>query len=201
MHLRMTGNTGRTRARGFGVPFVVTGLAFRLRVSPGQAQARMILPYIGDLTPVGLVVTRGALGTSEPSFVRVLVTGHALGLQPEKRGVAPPVRALVTILAPRRRVTALERPPRLAMIEARLHATRPTDELCIPAEMLDVTLPTLLPAVLATVQTSLLSNSRCEVIVARETSAGVEPLTGGMAFAAFRVALEIGMRTAELAGG
>jgi len=53
------------------------------------------------------------------------------------------------------------------MIEARLHATRPTDELCVPTEMLDVTLPALLPAILATVQTRLLSDSRCEVIVAR----------------------------------
>ena len=110
VHLRMTRHTFRARTRSRNVAFIVTGLALRLGVTRGKAQHRMILPDVVDLAPIGFVVTRDAFGSCKRSLVRILMTGYAVGLQPEIRGVAAPVLAVVTVGASCRPVSALERP-------------------------------------------------------------------------------------------
>jgi hypothetical protein len=95
-------------------------------------------------------------------------------------------------------MSALERPTRLPVIEARLHAARPPDELSAPSEMLDVTSTALLPAILAPVEARLLPYPNTQVVVARKTGVGVEPLTRRVALAAIRITLELGVRATEL---
>jgi hypothetical protein len=56
VHLRVARHAIRACAGRFDVAFVVTGLALRLRVAPGEAQDGMILLDVGDFDPVGLVV-------------------------------------------------------------------------------------------------------------------------------------------------
>jgi hypothetical protein len=166
MDLPMTGDAVGTRARGARIALIVAGLALRLGMARGEAQAWMIAPDVGDLSPVGLVVTRGALGAGKPAFVGILVAGHTVGLQPEKRRVAATVAAIMAVLASNRCVRSFERPARLAMIEPRLSAARPPHELRVPSEMLDVTFSTVLSAVLASVKTRLLPDSHRKVVVA-----------------------------------
>ncbi len=199
VHLCVAGDALRARARRVGVAFVVTGLALRLGMTPGQAQTGMIAPGVRDLAPVGFVVARGAFGVGEPAFVGILVAGHAVGLQTEKRRMTAPVLAIMAIIAFHRRVSALERPTRLAMVEALARATWPPNQLGVSSEMLDVALATVLPSILATVQACLLPYPSAQVIVAAETGVGIEPLTGRMALVAFRISLEVRVGVGQLA--
>ena len=80
VHRRMAGNALRARAWRCHVALVVTGHALGLGVAPGQAQARMIFPDIGYSAPIGLIVTRDALGPCERALMRILMAGSALGL-------------------------------------------------------------------------------------------------------------------------
>ena len=159
----------------------------------------MAAPGVRDLAPVGFIVARGAFGVGEPAFVGILVAGYAVRLQAEKRRMAAPVLAIVTVIAFHRRVSALERPTRLAMVETLARATWPPNQPCVSSEVLYVTLAAVLPSILATVQARLLSYPSTQVIVAAKTGIGIEPLTRGMALVAFRISLEVGMRAAQLA--
>ena len=165
VHLRMTGHALRPRAGSCNVSFVVTGLALRLGVTARKAQARMIRPDVGDLAPIGFIVTGSAFLPSEGALVGVLVTGHAIGLQPEIRRVTAPVPNVMTVLTSGRRMRTLERPARLAMIETIPRAARPADESRIPSEMLDVASAAVLTAVFTPVQTRLLPNLGTQVVV------------------------------------
>lgn len=107
VHLRMTGNAVRAHAWRRDVPFIVTGLALRLGVARREAQARMIGPDIGHLRPVTLVVAGSALGPSELAFVRIFVTGNAVGLQSKEARGAAPIAAVVAVTADRRSVRPL----------------------------------------------------------------------------------------------
>jgi len=201
MDLAMAGDTVGTRARRARIALVVTGLALRLGMARGEAKAWMVAPDVGDLRPVGFIVARGAFGAGEPAFVGILVAGHTVGLQPEKRRVTATVAAIVAVLASNRCVRSFERPARLAMIETRLSAARPPHELRFPSEMLDMALRAVLATILASVKTRLLPDSHRKVVVARETSVGVDPLTRGMTLAAFRITLELGVGARELPRG
>ena len=161
----------------------------------------MIPPDVGDLAPVGFVVTRDAFGPGKRALVGILVAGNALGLQPEKGGVTAAVAAVVTILATNRRMSAPEGPTRLAMIETLRSAARPANELCVSSEMLDVTSTALLPAILASVETRLLSYPASQVIMASKASVGIESPPSRVALAAIRVAIDVGVVTAELSRG
>ena len=138
MHLRMTGNAVRAHAWRRDVAFIVTSLAFRLGVARREAQARMIGPDVGHLSPVALVVAGGALGPSKLSFVRIFVAGDAVGLQSEEARGTTPVAAVVAVPAGHRSVSPLERPTRLAVIESLLSPTGPAHELGVSSEMLDM---------------------------------------------------------------
>ncbi len=141
VHSSVAGNAVRADTGGFHISLVVAVLALRLRVTPREAQARMVLPYVGDFAPVGFVVAGDAFRSTKRAMVGILVTRHALGLQSEKRGVSAPVATVVTILASSRRMGTLERPTRLAMIEPVACTARPPDEPRTPSAMLDVTRP------------------------------------------------------------
>jgi hypothetical protein len=164
--LCMAGHAARAHARGARVSSVVTGFAFRLGVSGCKTEAWVIAPDVGHLGPVGFVVARCALGPPEPAFVRILVTRHAIGLQSEERRVTTPIGAVVTVLASNRRVRPPERPTGETMIEARLRAARPPDELCSSSEMLDMTSPALLSPILVTVEPRSLPDPNGQVVVA-----------------------------------
>lgn len=165
VHLRVTGNAFRSSAGRGRVSLIVTSLALRLGVTSCEAQTGMIPPDVGDLTPVGFVVTGRAIGSLEPPFVRILVAGHTVGPQTEKRGVSAPVATIVTVFTSNRCVSALERPPRQSMVEAGWATARPPDELGVSSQMLDVTLATRLVTILTPVQARLLPNASTQVFV------------------------------------
>ena len=99
VHLRVTGHALRAHARSRNVALVVTGLALRLGMARCEAQTRMVSPDIGDFAPIGLVVARSAFLPCKGSLMGIFMTGHAFGLQPEKRSVTPPVANVMTVLA------------------------------------------------------------------------------------------------------
>jgi hypothetical protein len=200
VYLRMASHALRSRARSRNVALVVTGLALRLGVTPGEAQHRMILPDVGDLAPIGFVVTGDALRPFKRSLVGILVTGHTLGLQAEKRSVAAAVLAVVTVRASGRPVSAFERPTRLSMIEALGRAARPSNEPRTPSEMFDVTAAALLPPILPSVQARLLPDLRAQVLVAPKAGVRVDPFSRGVTFAAIRIPIDVGVATSELPG-
>jgi hypothetical protein len=129
----------------------------------------------------------------------IFMTGHAFGLQPEKRSVTPPVANVMTVLASNRCVSALERPTRLAMIETLPRAARPPHEPRVPSEMLDVTSAAVLAAILAPVQPRLLPYLGAQVVVAPKASVRIDPFARRVAFAAIRIAIDVGVATRELA--
>jgi len=112
VNLRMAGYARRARAWGRGVAFVVTGLALRFRMPAGEAETRMVAPDVGDLAPVGFVVARRAFSPRKSALVGILVAGHTVGLQPEKRRLTATVAAIVTVLTSNRGMSPLERPAR-----------------------------------------------------------------------------------------
>jgi hypothetical protein len=162
----VTGHTVSTCPWRTGITLVVTGFTLGLRVAGREAQTRVISTDVGDFGPVGLVMTKGALFSAKPAFVGVLVTRHAIGLQTEKCGVATTVGSIVTVFAADRGVGPLKRPAGQPMIKARLRSARPTDELGISSQMLDMTPSALLPSVLVTVKPGALTNAHRQVIVA-----------------------------------
>lgn len=201
MHLRMTCDTVRAHAWRRDVAFIVTGLALRLGVARREAQARMIGPDVGDLSPVALVVAGGALGTGELSFVRIFVARDAVGLQSEERWGATSIAAVVAVLAYDRTVGALERPTRFAMVEPLFLPSGPAHELGVPSEVLDMTSAAGLLAILPScVQAQTAPDSDAEVVVTGQTGAGIEPFAARVAFAAIRVAIDLGMGTGQLSG-
>ena len=111
------------------------------------------------------------------------------------------VATVVTVLASNRRMSAPEGPTRLAMIETLRSAARPANELCVSSEMLDVTSTALLPAILASVETRLLSYPASQVIMAPKAGVCIEPLACRVALAAGCVANEVSVVTAELSRG
>ena len=187
VYLRMAGDALRADAGRLHVSVVVAGLALRLGVTPCETQARMVLPDVGDFGPVGFVVAGDAFRSTKRAVVGILVTRHALGLQPEKRSVAPPIPNVVTVLTLDRTVSALERPTRLTVIKPVRCAAGPTNELRSPSEVLDVTVTTLLPTILAPVQPGLFLYLRTQVVVTREASISVEPSSGRVTLAAVGV--------------
>ena len=201
VHLRMTGNAFRARTGSRDVALVVTGLALGLRVARSEAQAGMISPDVCDLAPVGFVVARRAFLPGKGPLVRIFVTGHTLGLQPEKRGVAAPVLTIVTVLASSRRMSTPERPPRLAVVETLLGAARPPDQSRVPSKVLDVASAAVPAAILSPVQTRLLPYLGAQVIVAPKASIRVDSFARRVTFAAVRIAIDLGMATGELPRG
>jgi hypothetical protein len=200
VHLRVTGHALRARTGSHDVALVVTCFALGLRVARCEAQARMISPDIGDLAPVGFVVARSAFLSGKGPLVRILVTVHTLGLQAEKRGVTAPVLTIVTVLASSRRMSPLERPTRLTVVETLFGAARPPDESRVPSEMLDVASATVLAAILAPVQTCLLPYLGAQVIVAPKASVRIDPFARRVTFAAVRIAIDVGVGTSEFSG-
>jgi hypothetical protein len=201
VHLRMTGDALGSGARSDDVASVVTVLALRLAVPCREAQSRMIPSDVGDLSPVGFVVTGSALFPGKGSLVRVFVTGDAVRLEAKIGRRAATIATIVAVVAARRRVSASERPTRSPMIETLSGTAWPPDDLRAPPKVLDVTAPALLPAILASVQALLLTYPNCQIIVAPEAGFGVDPLAGRVAFAAVRIAFEVGMGAAELSRG
>jgi len=196
VHLRMTGNAVRAHAGRLDVAFIVAGLALRLRVTGGQTQPGMIGPDVVDPSPVGFVVTRTALGSGEGAVVRVLVAGHAVGLQSEKGRSSTAVLLVVTVLAAHRLVSALEWPARLAMVESLLSPSGPTHELGVSPEMLDMASAAgLLPILPRRVQALPTANPRAEVLVAAKTGFGIEAFARRVTFAAVRIAIDLGVGT------
>jgi hypothetical protein len=161
----------------------------------------MVLPDVGDLAPIGFVVTGDAFRSLERAVVGILVTGHTLGLQAEERSVPAAVLAVVTVLASNRPVSAFERPTGLAMVEAVPPAAGPANEPRVPPEMLDVTSTAVLTAILAPVKTRLPPDLNPQVVVAAEASIRVDPLSRRVAFAAVRIAIDVGVGAGELSGG
>ena len=198
VHLRMTGNALRAHARGRDVALVVAGLALGLAVTRSEAQDRMILPDVVDLAPIGFVVTGDTFATCKRALVRILVTGHAVGLQPEIRGVTATVLPVMTVPALNRPMGAFERPARLAMIEALRPAARPADEPRIPSKMLDVTATAVLPAILASMKACLLSYLDAQVVVAAKAGIRIDPLACRVTFAAVCIAIDVGMGVGQL---
>jgi hypothetical protein len=201
VHLRVAGHALRSRAGSRNVALVVTGLALRLGVACCEAQTRMISPDVGDFAPIGFVVARSAFLSGKGPLVRILVTGHTLGLQAEKRGVTAPVLTIVTVLTANRCMSTSERPTRLTMVEALFSAARPPDESRVPSEMLDVASAAVLAAILAPVQSCLLPYLGAQVIVAPKASIRVDPFARRVTFAAVRIAIDLGMATSELPRG
>jgi hypothetical protein len=199
VNLRMACDTIRAHGRGLCIALVVTGRALRLCMTASEAQAGMIASDIRDLAPVGFVVARSACSLGKPASMRVFVTGCAIGLQAEKRRMTAPVLAIVAIATSNRCVSPLERPTRLAMVEALRSAPRPSDELGIPSQVFDVALAAILASIFATMQTCTFSYPSTQVVVATKTGVGIEALAGGMTFVAFRVAFQVGVGVAQLA--
>ncbi len=200
VYLRMTGDALRADAGRFHVSVVVAGLALRLGVTPCETQARMVLPDVGDFGPVGLAVAGDAFRSIKRAVVGILVARHALGLQSEKRSVAAPIPNVVAVLTLNRTVSALERPTRLTVIKPVRRAAGPTNELRSPSEVLDVTVTTLLPAILAPMQPGLFIYLRTQVVMTREASISVEPSSGRVTLATVRVAIDVRVVARELSG-
>ena len=198
---RMTGDTLGACARRTGVALVVTSLALRLGVAGPQAQPGVIAPDVRDLGPVGLVVARSALRSTEPTFVGIFVAGHTVGPEPEKGRVSATIAPVVTLFALHGRMSALKRPAREPMIKARLAPARPANEPRVPSQMLDVAPSALLPSILGAVEPGALTDASRQVVMATETRIGIDSLARRVALAAVRVALELGVRAAELSRG
>ncbi|KPK15522.1 MAG: hypothetical protein AMJ62_08925 [Myxococcales bacterium SG8_38] len=199
VHLRMAGYAFRSGAGGDGIPLIVARLAFRSGVTSSEAQTGVILASIGDLAPVGFVVTRRAFRAGKAALMRVLVAGHAVGVEPEKRLMAAAILPIVALLAPYRGMGAFERPAGQTVIEPGLPAARPAHEQSVSSEMLDVAATAWLVSILAAMKTGALADAGGEVVVARKTRVGVDSPSRGVALAAVCIPLEIGMVTAELA--
>jgi hypothetical protein len=84
------------------------------------------------------------------------------------------------------------------MVEALPRAARPPDQSRVPSEMLDVTSTAVLAAILAPVQAFLLPYLRAQVIVAAKTSVRIDSLSCRVAFAAVRIAIDVGVGTRQL---
>jgi hypothetical protein len=123
----------------------------------------------------------------------ILVARDAIRLQAEERRTATTIASVVALFAADRGVGALEGPARKTMIEPRLRPTRPANEPRISSQVLDVAPPTVLPAILDTMQPGALADAHRQIIVAAETSIGIDPLTRRVAFATVGVALELGV--------
>lgn len=197
----MTGDTLCACARRTGVALVMTSLALRLGVAGRETQPGVIAPDVRDLGPVGLVVAGSALRSAEPALVGIFVAGHTIGLEPEKGRVSATIAPVVTLFALHGRMSALKRPAREPVIKARLAPARPANEPRVPSQMLDVAPSALLPSILGAVEPGTLTDARRQVVMAAETSVGIDPLPRRVTLAAVRVALELGVRAAELSGG
>jgi hypothetical protein len=104
----MTSHALGTGTRSDDIALVVTGLALGLGVSRGEAQPWVVLPDVGDLAPVGLVVTRRAPGVLKAALVRIFVARCAIGSESEIRRVSATIADVVTVLATDRCVRAFE---------------------------------------------------------------------------------------------
>lgn len=160
VHLCMAGDTRGPGGGRLGVACVVARFALGLRMSSGETQPRMIAANVGDLAPIGFVVTRGAFCIPEPALVWVLMTRRALGLEPEKGWIAAPVSTIVAVFASDGGMGAVKRPSRLPVIETGGASPRPTDELCVSSEMLDVASAAFLASILASVEPCLFPHLR-----------------------------------------
>lgn len=196
--LLVTRDTGRTGARGHYVSSIVACLALGLRMPARQAQAGVVASYVGNLAPIGLVVTRGALGTLEPAFVGILVTRYAVGLQSEERRITAPVAAIVAVLALNGSMRPFEHPAGQSMIESVRSSARPPDELGVRSQVLHMAFSAILSAILAPVKAGLLPDSTCKVVMAGKTGIGIEPFSRRVALAAVGVAFDVGMSAAQL---
>ena len=98
-------------------------------------------------------------------------------------------------------MSALERPTRLAMIEPLARTARPPHEPRVPSEMFDVTSAAVLAAILAPVQPRLLPYLGAQVIVAPKASLRIDPFARRVAFAAIRIAIDVGVAASEFSGG
>jgi hypothetical protein len=199
--LRVAGDALRSSAWGGRIPAIVTGLALRLGVTSCEAQLWMIHADVGDFRPIGFVVAGRAFGSCESPLVGILVAGDTAGLQTEKRGVSPPVATVVAVFALDRRMSAFERPTRQSMVEPRWTAARPANEPRVSSQMLDVTSTARLVAVLAPVQARLLSDASAQIFVTCKACICIDSLAGRVALTAVRIALEIGVVTAQLSRG
>ena len=106
----------------------------------------------------------------------------------------------MTVSTLNRAVCALERPARLAMVETIGGATGPTNELRAPSKVLDVTLTTLLPAIIAPVQPGSLLYLGTQVVMTREASIGVQPPAGRVTLTAVGIAIDLGMTAGQFSG-
>lgn len=87
------------------------------------------------------------------------------------------------------------------MVQILLAAPRPTHELGIAPDVLDMTATAgLLPVFSRGVQPLALANPKAQILVAAKAGVGVEALAGRMAFAAVRVAVDLRVGASELAG-
>ncbi len=200
VHVRVAGDTVRTRARWSDVALVVTSLALRPGMSSCEAQHRVIRPNVHDLAPVGFVVAGGALGALEPTLVRIGVAGGALGVEPQERTMAPAISTIVAVFTGDRGMGTFQPPARQSMVESFRFASRPSHELGVASEVLDVATAALLAPVLAPMKTGFLPNSNRQVVVASKTGVGIDPLPRQMTLAAVGIALEIGVIAAQLSG-
>ena len=86
------------------------------------------------------------------------------------------------------------------MVESLLSPSGPTHELGISPEMLDMASAAgLLPILPRRVQALPTANPRTEVLVAAKTGIGIEALARRVAFAAVRIAIDLGVGTGQLA--
>jgi hypothetical protein len=108
VNLCVTGHALGARAWSHDVALVMTSLALRFGVTRGEAQPGMVLPYVGDLAPVRLVVTRRAPSLVKAALVRIFVTRSTIGSESEIRRVVTAIPDIVTALAPDRCVRAFE---------------------------------------------------------------------------------------------
>ena len=201
VYLRVAGDTVRAHARRRDIAFVMAGFALCLRVTARKAQNRMIRPDVLDFGPVGFIVAGSALGPGEGAVVRIFVAGDTVALQPEKSRGATPILAVVAILTSRRTMSAFEGPTRLAMVESLFAPAGPTHQLGVSSEMLDMTSATRLLSVLSRgVQALSPANSDAELVVTGQAGVGVESFARRVAFAAIRIAVDLGMRAGELSG-
>jgi len=199
MHLRVTGDTGRSHARGRDVALVVAVLALGFRMPGREAQTGMVGSDVVDLSPVGFVVTRCALCAGKRALVRIFMTGDAIATQPQICRVASTIGHVVTLRAANRCVRASERPAGHSVVEPRFAPPRPPNELGVSPEVLDVTTATvLLLIVWAAMEPLSLPDASTKIVVTSETGVGIESSPGRVALATVGVAIDLRMRAAEL---
>jgi hypothetical protein len=87
------------------------------------------------------------------------------------------------------------------MVEAGWATARPSNELGVSSQMLDVALTAGLVAILTPVQARLLPDASTQIFVTCKARVRIDSLAGRVALTAVRVAFEIGMVAAELAWG